>query len=259
MSAPRQTRQELREDNVRLEDLVAELQAARTELERSNAELERFAYVASHDLSEPLRAISAFTQRLADKYRGRLDDDADDYIEFILDGSERMRQLIQALLTYSRLGREEIRPAWIDSGDLVRSTLAALGIGSEDPRVIVAEPLPRVHADPALLTQVLQNLVANALKFTGEREARVHISARRESDHWLFQVADNGIGIDARYAERVFQVFERLHTREVFDGAGIGLSVCRRVVERHGGQIWIATGVATGTTFCFTLPFQEEP
>ena len=258
MNAPRLSLDELREDNVRLEDLVSELQATQAELERSNGELERFAYVASHDLAEPLRAISAFTQRLADKYKGRLDSDADDYIEFILDGTERMRQLIQALLVYSRVGREELRPEWIDSGELVRTTMASLGIEPDDPRVVVAGDLPRVHGDRTLLAQVFQNLVVNGLKFVGDDEPRVEIAATRESNRWQFTVADNGIGIAPRHAERVFEVFERLHTREHFDGAGIGLSVCRRVVERHGGQIWIAPDSERGSTFCFTLPAKEE-
>lgn len=258
MTVSRPSFDELRADNVRLEDLVAELQAARAELERSNAELERFAYVASHDLSEPLRAISAFTQRLADRYRGQLDADADDYIEFILDGTERMRQLIQALLVYSRVGREELRPEWLDSGELVRTTVASLGIEADDPRIVIADGLPHVRADRALLAQVVQNLVINALKFVGDHDPRVKIAARREEDRWLFSVADNGLGIAPRHAERVFEVFERLHTRERFDGAGIGLSVCRRVIERHGGQIWVAPDVEHGTTFCFTLPAMEK-
>lgn len=257
---------ELRFDSLRQEELIARLRSSQVDLERLNAELQRsngelewFAYVASHDLSEPLRAVSSFARRLADKYEGQLDADADDYLAFILDGTERMRELIQALMTYSRVGRGELHAEWVDTQALVEATLVSLGVGIDDPRVEVAPGLPGVRADRALLGQVFQNLIANALKFTGGSEARVRVAAQRHGPEWLYSVADQGIGIEARYAERVFEVFERLHARDVYEGAGIGLAVCRRVIERHGGLIWVQPDTPVGTTICFTLPHVAGP
>ncbi|MFL5843671.1 MAG: sensor histidine kinase [Solirubrobacteraceae bacterium] len=247
----------LQRDNARLTSDNVDLEELTVELARSNKDLERFAYVASHDLSEPLRAVSAFSQRLADRYRGKLDADADEYIDFILDGTERMRSLIEALLAYSRLGRAELRLAVVDTGALVADVLTSLG--SERIAFVDVGELPAVTADPTQLAQVFQNLIGNALKFVDDEAPAVRVTAEREGDGWRFDIADNGIGIDPRYAERIFDVFERLHTRESYPGAGIGLSICQRVIERHGGRISVMPGEDGGTVFSFTLPDREAP
>lgn len=231
------------------------LQAKTEELSRSNAELERFAYVASHDLQEPLRMVGSYVQLLARRYQGKLDADADDFIHYAVDGATRMQQLINDLLAYSRVGTRggEILPT--DSNRVLDSALFNLGHAIEASGArIEREGLPTLPADASQLTQVLQNLIGNALKFKGEAAPEIHISARDEGEFWRFSVRDNGIGIDPAQSERVFQIFQRLHTREEYPGTGIGLSICKRIVERHGGQIGVLSAPGAGAEFWFTLP-----
>jgi light-regulated signal transduction histidine kinase (bacteriophytochrome) len=239
-----------------LEASQLRLEQLNRELTRSNEELERFAYVASHDLSEPLRAISAFTKRLGDRYKGELDETADEWIYYITDGCERMRTLIQALLAYSRVGRTPVIIEEVDTGQVVDGVLRSLQEAIEDHGAEVTrdDDLPTVRADRNQLPQVLQNLIANSLKFTDGDKPRVHVGAERGASEWTFSVKDNGIGMDPKYADRIFEPFERLHTREQFEGAGIGLAVCRRVIERHHGEIWVESEPGAGTTFFFTIP-----
>jgi signal transduction histidine kinase len=251
------------------ERILAELSAvraahtsleARTEdLQRSNAELEQFAYVASHDLQEPLRKVASFCQLLQRRYAGRLDEKADQYIELAVDGAKRMQQLINDLLAFSRVGRtaerrEEVScavllaQAWANLGPAVRASHATIEVGD----------LPVVLGETSLLTAVFQNLLSNALKFAGEQAPRISVSARREGEQWLFSFSDNGIGIPAEYAERIFVIFQRLHDRAAYPGTGIGLAMCRKIIEYHGGRIWLDTTVTSGARFCFTLPARPE-
>jgi len=225
------------------------------ELERSNQELEHFAYVASHDLQEPLRMVSSYTQLLAQHYEGQLDEKARKYIHYAVDGAVRMQTLINDLLTYSRVGRhgKPLQPtdAHAVLGEAIRNLATAI---AETQAIISNDDLPKVQADTSQLVQLFQNLLANALKFQGGSRPRIHVSARADGDRWRFAVRDNGIGIEAQYAERVFILFQRLHTREEYSGTGIGLAVCKRIVERHGGKIWFESEPGKGTTFFFTLP-----
>jgi light-regulated signal transduction histidine kinase (bacteriophytochrome) len=233
-----------------------ELERRAGDLERSNAELEQFAYVASHDLSEPLRMVSSYLQLLRRRYRGALDDDADTFIDFAVDGAARMRDLIDDLLTYSRVGRDGVEPGQVDLQEAVAGTLRSLSAAIDDAgaTVDVAE-LPWVTGDRAGLGQVLQNLMANALKFRApDRSAQVQVDAQRFIGGWCVTVADNGIGIAPEHADRSFKMFQRLHTRDAYEGTGIGLAVCRRIVERHRGRIWVEPTPGGGATFRFTLP-----
>jgi len=232
-----------------------------TELANSNAELEQFAYVASHDLQEPLRKITGFCQLLARRYEGRLDERADEYIGFVVDGTARMQQLINDLLTYSRVGRIDKDAASVDCNRImerVRLDLAA-AIEQSGAVVTVAGELPTVTGNPTRLVQLFENVVGNAVKFHGPAQPRVVISAERRGAQWRFAVSDNGIGIEPRYSERVFGVFQRLHTRAEYPGTGIGLAVCKKIVETQAGTIWFESEPGAGTTFYWTLPAETTP
>ncbi len=233
---------------------VESLLATQAELARSNAELEQFAYVASHDLQEPLRMVASYVGLLERRYRGKLDDDADDFIEFAVDGARRMQALLNGLLDLSRVGTRGRAPEPTDSEAVLRDALLNLeqAIAERDAEV-KHDPLPTVLGDRIQLTQLFQNLISNAVKFNASRRPRVAVTARRAGSMWEFGVADNGIGIDPAHFERIFQVFQRLHTRETYAGTGIGLAVCRKIVERHGGTIWIESAKEQGATLCFTL------
>ncbi len=225
------------------------------ELKTSNKELEQFAYVASHDLQEPLRMVSSFTQLLNRRYKGQLDENADDYIDFIVDGVHRMKDLIDDLLAFSRLKTEarefESVLMEISLDDALRNLKPVI---KETNAQITHDPLPEIKSDAPQITQLLQNLIGNAIKFHGDKPPQIHISAEKLNNEWVFGVNDNGIGIDLKYQEQIFSIFKRLHTREEFEGTGIGLSICKRIVERHNGRIWVESEVGKGSTFYFTIP-----
>jgi len=235
------------------------LQAHATELQRSNSELEQFAYVASHDLQEPLRKVASFTQLLQRRYAGKLDARADQYIEFAVDGAKRMQALINDLLAYSRVGRSDREPALVSSDAALTQARANLAEQIEETgATLETGHLPLVLAELPLLIAVFQNLLSNALKFSGGKPPRVVITVRRDEPFWLFSFSDNGIGIEPEYAERIFVIFQRLHERSAYAGTGIGLSMTRKIIEYFGGQIWLDTTFTGGTRFCFTLPMPQE-
>lgn len=225
------------------------------ELERSNRDLEHFAYVASHDLQEPLRKVAGFTQMLQQRYGDSLDDKAHQYIEFAVDGAKRMQELIKDLLSFSRVGRSGEEHASVDLDDALAQVQGDLSeLIAESGATITHEPLPTVRGEPQLLHQVLANLLSNALKFRDpERDAIVHIEVRSMRTAWEISVVDNGIGIEPQYADRVFVIFQRLHPRDQYSGTGIGLALVKRIVEYHGGHIWIEPTEGGGTTVRFTL------
>jgi PAS domain S-box-containing protein len=243
----------------RLSSVAAELERRATELESSNADLQEFAYVASHDLSEPLRMVSSYVQLLSRRYGGQLDSDADEFIGFAVDGVNRMQRLIDDLLAYSRVGTSEYRLGPVDCEELVRDTLGGMQttIGDAGAMIVVGD-LPTVRGDEGQLRQLFQNLIGNGIKFRGEQPPRVDVEAEREDNGWRFSVTDNGIGIDPRHAGRIFSVFKRLHTRDQYPGSGIGLSICKRIVERHEGRIWVEAGPEGGSRFCFTIPDRDR-
>jgi PAS domain S-box-containing protein len=236
-------------------DAEEKLVEERNLLARSNAELEQFAYVASHDLQEPLRAVASCVQLLKKRYEGKLDARADDFITHAVDGTKRMQALITDLLTYSRVGTHSQPFELVDCECALADVRANLAMAIEESGAVVQhEPLPTVLADASQLAQLFQNLIGNAIKFRADRRPEVRISARQEADAWLFAVSDNGIGIDSHYFDRIFRVFQRLHTRVSYPGTGIGLAICKKIVERHGGRIWIESQPGQGSTFHFTLP-----
>jgi PAS domain S-box-containing protein len=225
------------------------------ELARSNAELEQFAYVASHDLQEPLRAVAGCLQILEQRSGDKFDIEDSELVDHAVEGASRMQQLIDDLLTYSRLGTREPSQTSVDLTEVVTLVLHHLGpaIAEQDAEIDVGE-LPVVIADRTQMVQLFQNLIANSLKYRSADPPRVRIGYERESDSWLFSVADNGIGIESRYFDRIFRVFQRLHTRQHYPGTGIGLAICKRIVDRHGGEIWLDSAPGKGSTFFFTLP-----
>jgi light-regulated signal transduction histidine kinase (bacteriophytochrome) len=237
-----------------------ELLDARTqELQRSNSDLEQFAYVASHDLQEPLRAVVSYLQLLQRHYQGRLDERADKYIGYAVEGGRRMQQLINDLLAFSRVGRQDRALGAADGEAALARALANLRAAiAESGAQVTHEPLPTVRADATQLEQLLQNLVSNALKFRGREAPRVHVWAERlaEERAWRFGVRDNGIGIAPEHRERIFGLFQRLHGRGEYPGTGLGLAICRKVAERHGGRLWVESEHGQGATFFFTLTDQ---
>ena len=225
------------------------------ELARSNAELETFAYVASHDLQEPLRMVSSYVKLLEQRYKDRLDDAADDFIHYAVDGAERMQALINDLLAFSRVGThvEPFEPT--DCSGVVEEALINLHVAVEECGAkVTTDDMPTLTADRGQLVQVFQNLIGNAVKFRGDRPANVHVGARPCEDGWELWVSDNGIGIDSKHYERIFAVFQRLHRRSEYDGTGIGLAICKKIVERHGGRMWVESEVGRGSTFRLTIP-----
>jgi PAS domain S-box-containing protein len=235
-----------------------ELDERARELARSNAELEQFAYVASHDLQEPLRIVASYTQLLARRYQGRLDPDADDFISFSVEGINRMQRLISDLLAYSRVGSRPRTLASVDVGRALAIALENLAHAMTDAGASVTHgPLPAVTGDEGQLVQLMQNLVGNAIKFHGATPPVVHVSARPGDREWIFAVTDNGVGIEPQYFERIFVIFQRLHARESYPGTGIGLALCKKIVERHGGRMWVESTPGSGSTFFFALPCSE--
>jgi len=231
------------------------------ELQRSNAELEQFAYIASHDLQEPLRMVASYTELLSERYRGKLDERADKYIGYAVDGARRMQRLIHDLLAYARVSSQGKPLQPTDTAVLIASVVAMMNKTIESSKAeVVCENMPTVSADELQLGQVFQNLLGNALKFHGERAPRIQVRADsiEDGNMWRFSVADNGIGIDKENGGRLFQMFQRLHTREEYEGTGIGLAISKRIVERHAGRIWFDSAPGQGTTFYFTLPCPER-
>ncbi|ULA58301.1 MAG: Putative Sensor histidine kinase with MCP region [Nitrospira sp.] len=232
-----------------------DLETSVAELGRSNADLQQFAYVASHDLQEPLRMVSSYTQLLARRYRGKLDADADEFIAYAVDGATRMQKLIQDLLAYSRVSTGSQPFESTPMGAVLSYAMDNLLSAIKDSQAVVThDRLPTVRGDAKQLAQVFQNLLSNAIKFHGEGPPRIHISARRKEDEWLFSVRDEGIGIDPQFAGRIFVIFQRLHTRAEYPGTGIGLAICKKIVERHGGRMWVESESGKGATFWFSIP-----
>jgi light-regulated signal transduction histidine kinase (bacteriophytochrome) len=229
------------------------------DLERSNKDLEQFAYVASHDLQEPLRAVGGFMGMLKNQYYDKLDDQAREYIDFSVDGAERMQGLIEGLLAFSRVGTRGGEFASVNLTNALDGALVNLKtLITESNAVVTSDTLPVVRADLMQMTQLLQNMVANAVKFHGPRHPEIHVGAQHKEGAWEIYVRDNGIGIESQYFERIFMIFQRLHTRTQYKGTGIGLAVCKKIVERHGGKIWVESVPGEGSTFYFTIPDKGE-
>jgi len=230
------------------------------ELARSNQDLEQFAYVASHDLQEPLRMVATYTQLLAERYRDKLDDNADKYIHYAVDGALRMQTLVQDLLAFSRVGRQGADLQSTDCNVVVETAVKNLQTTVvESGARVTNDPLPVVVANGSQLLQVFQNLIANAIKFRGSDPLAIRISASKQGKEWVFSVADNGIGIAPEQAESIFAIFKRLHTSAEYPGSGIGLSICKKIIERQGGRIWVESETGQGSTFKFTLPATTPP
>jgi signal transduction histidine kinase len=242
------------------DELEARVQERTAELARSNAELQQFAYVASHDLQEPLRMVSNFTQLLAERYDAKLDNDGREFIAFAVEGATRMQTLVQDLLALSRVGTRGKNLEVVRLAEAVDRAVANLEFAIQENGALVShDELPEVMADSSQMMQLFQNLIGNGIKFKGAEPPRVHISAVRNGKEWTFSVRDNGIGFEPQYAERIFAVFQRLHSRDEYQGNGIGLSICRKIVERHQGRIWAESTPGSGTTFHFTMPAAGVP
>ena len=232
-----------------------ELEEQREALARSNAELEQFAYVASHDLQEPLRMVASYVQLLAQRYQGKLDADADDFIKFAVDGATRMKTLINDLLAYARVNSRGKPLESVEMAGVLEQALSNLGMAvNESHAQVTSDRLPAVIGDQHQLVELLQNLIGNAIKFQSNGAPSVHIGAERRDGEWIVSVRDNGIGIDPQFRERIFVIFQRLHGREEYPGTGIGLAICKKIVTRHGGRIWADSRPGEGATFSFTLP-----
>jgi light-regulated signal transduction histidine kinase (bacteriophytochrome) len=240
-------------DRKRAEDA---LEATVRDLERSNRELEQFAYIASHDLQEPLRQVRAFVGMLKDRHSEKFEGQAQQYFQFVYEGAARMSDLIQGLLAYSRAGAKDAAKRPVSCQKALDTALANLQAGIAESRARVThDDLPTVLAQPTQLSQLFQNLIGNAVKFRRDGlDPQIHVGCQRDDGHWLFRVTDNGIGIEPEFHEKVFLIFQRLHGRGKYPGTGIGLAICKKIVEQHGGKIWIESKPDEGSTFCFTLP-----
>lgn len=233
----------------------AELVSKMWELQRSNEDLEQFAYVASHDLQEPLRMVVSYSTLLAERYSGQLDAKADKFIRYAVEGAMRMQQLVADLLAYSRVGSQKVPPRPVNLQTVLDETLAGMRSAIEESgATIQMEPLPVVSADPIQMAQLFQNLIGNALKFRSEKPPQIHITAQRAEGKWMFSVNDNGIGFEQEHSERIFQMFQRLHERGKYQGSGIGLTIAKKIVEQHRGRIWAESRPGQGSTFFFSLP-----
>ena len=251
------SRQKQVESQLSIQNLTLIRQAA--SLKQSNEDLEQFAYIASHDLQEPLRTIHGFTQLLAERYHDRWDDEAREFMGFVTDGAERMRILIQDLLKYSKIQAQELKNMPLNTENVLEGLLKNLRVTLEEKNACLThDPLPIIHTDKTTFLHLLQNLITNALKFHGPDPPRIHISAQERSKEWLFSVQDNGIGIRSEHFTRIFLPFKRLHAREEYQGTGIGLAICKRIIERQRGRIWIESEEGKGAKFSFTLPKQTK-
>jgi light-regulated signal transduction histidine kinase (bacteriophytochrome) len=255
--------EELRKSNDNLElkvhERTAELDVLINELKSSNKELQSFAYITSHDLQEPLRSIASYAQLLEKRYKGQLDDDADDFLEFMVAGATRMKEQIKGLLEYSRVGTkgEEFRE--FNAEEALNTALLGLKSSIDECHAEVThEPLPVINADEYQITRVFLNLIGNALKFRREGvQPKIHVSAKKTDNEYIFSVSDNGIGIEPQYSDRIFEVFKRLHAIGEYEGTGIGLAIIKRIIERHGGRIWVESELGVGSTFYFTIPVEQ--
>ncbi len=224
----------------------------------SNQELEQFAYVSSHDLKEPLRMITSFLQLLQQRYSDELDDDANDFINYAVDGAKRMDMMINDLLEYSKIGSTERKYEYLQSEKILEKVLKNLKPTIEKTNsIITQDPLPLIYANEYMMIQLFQNIISNAIKYNGEKTPEVHISAENIDDEYIFSVKDNGIGIDQKHLEKIFKIFQRLHTREQYEGTGIGLAISKRIIQKHRGKIWVESELGKGTTFYFTIPNQN--
>ncbi|MBF0348388.1 MAG: PAS domain S-box protein [Magnetococcales bacterium] len=241
------------------QELEQRVEERTRELNRSNQDLQQFAYVASHDLQEPLRLITGYVQLLEKRYRGQLDEQANRYIASAVDGVNHMQRLIQNLLSFSRVGNTASTRVNLDLNEVLERTLRNFeSLVRDSAALIHHDPLPNLWADPILMEQLLQNLLGNALKFRGDDAPRIHLSAAREENTWVIAIADNGIGIDAKHQERIFLIFQKLHSRARYEGTGIGLALCRRIVERHGGRLWVESTPGQGSIFRFSIPDRDD-
>ena len=259
----RRSEEELKEFNASLEaqvlDRTAAVEERSRQLLRSNEELQQFAYVASHDLQEPLRTIISYLQLLEMRHKDQFNAESREFMDFVVKASKHMRDLILGLLEYSRVSSQRKSFQRVDCGSVVGMVLDNLKTSvAEKSAVVECETLPEVYGDPLLLELLFQNLIGNALKFCGNRPPQVRVGAERKEGEWLFWVKDNGIGIDAQYFERIFVIFQRLHSREDYPGTGLGLAVCKKTVERHGGRIWCESELNKGSSFYFTIPVLQE-
>ncbi|BDZ71602.1 PAS domain S-box protein [Methanobacterium petrolearium] len=237
----------------------SELRETLKQLKRSNAELEQFAYVASHDLQEPLRMVISFLQLLQRRYDNQLDSDANEFIHFAVDGATRMQELINDLLTYSRLGRDTVKIEDVDTEDIIKQILIDSKVLIEETHTLITyQDLPMIRADYTQMVQVFQNLIGNAIKYQDNQQPKIHISAKRSGKDWIFKVNDNGIGIDPKHGDRVFRIFQRLHGRDEYEGTGIGLAIVKRIIEQHGGMIWYESAQGQGSKFYFTIPTGDD-
>jgi light-regulated signal transduction histidine kinase (bacteriophytochrome) len=251
-----QSMEELQKSRDVLEIRVQERTA---ELARSNAELEQFAYIASHDLQEPLRMVSSYVQLLGRRYQGKLDKDADEFIAFASEGATRMQRLINDLLAYSRVGTRGKSFEEVNLDAALAQALENMQVAIKEKNAIITyDPLPKVYGDGSQFVQVFQNLIDNAIKFSGDNSPVVHISARLEGREYVCSVKDNGIGIAPEYLNKLFTLFQRLHTRKEYPGTGLGLAICKRIVERHGGKIWVDSKPGEGSTFYFIIPTTQR-
>ena len=246
-------------DITRRKEIELKLNENVTNLARSNQELEQFAYVASHDLREPLRMITSFLQLLKRRYRDKLDSDANEFIDYAVNGAKRLDSMIKDLLQYSQVTIKEVIFKPVNTKSVVEETLINLKVPIDENNAnITYDSLPVIYADPELMVLLLQNLISNSIKYRSNEHPMIHISASTEKDQYLFSVKDNGIGMSPNHLERIFTIFQRLHTIDEFEGTGIGLSIAQKIVHQHGGEIWVESELGKGTTFYFTIPIKDD-